>query len=103
MESLFQFDPNVDYMNLYIIPWAINLVSALAVFVIGRWIAKLVVKALTKILQRAKVDETLIKFLGNVLYVALFVVVIIAALDRLGVNTTSMLAVSTAWPTAPGG
>ncbi len=93
MDSLFQFDPNVDYMNLYIIPWSINFISALVVFIFGRWIAKLVIKALSKVLQRAKVDETLVKFLGNVLYVALLVVVIIAALDRLGVNTTSVLAV----------
>ena len=93
MESLFEFDPNVDYMNLYVIPWAINIISALVVFIIGRWIAKLLVKAMSKVMQRAKVDETLISFLGNVLYVALLIVVIIAALDRLGVNTTSVLAV----------
>ncbi|WP_455366656.1 mechanosensitive ion channel family protein [Kaarinaea lacus] len=35
----------------------------------------------------------MINFLGNVFYVALLVVVIIAALDRLGINTTSVLAV----------
>ena len=93
MESLFNFDPNVDYMNLYIIPWGINLISALVVFVLGRWLAKLIVKALSKVMKRASVDETLVNFLGNVLYVALLVVVIIAALDRLGVNTTSVLAV----------
>jgi small conductance mechanosensitive channel len=93
MESLFEFDPNVDYMNLYVIPWAINIISALVVFIIGRSIAKLLVKAMSKVMQRAKVDETLISFLGNVLYVALLIVVIIAALDRLGVNTTSVLAV----------
>ncbi|MGD8560867.1 MAG: mechanosensitive ion channel [Gammaproteobacteria bacterium] len=93
MESFFGIDANVDYLNLYLIPWAINLVSALAVFIIGRWIAKLVVKALSKVMQRGKVDETLINFLGNVMYVALLIVVIIAALDQLGVNTTSILAV----------
>lgn len=93
MESLFEIDPNVDYMNLYVIPWGINIISALVVFILGRWIAKLLVKAMSKVMQRAKVDETLINFLGNVLYVALLIVVIIAALDRLGVNTTSVLAV----------
>jgi small conductance mechanosensitive channel len=93
MESLLNFDPNVDYMNLYIIPWGINLISALVVFILGRWLAKLVVKALSNVMKRAKVDETLVNFLGNVFYVALLVVVIIAALDRLGINTTSVLAV----------
>ena len=93
MESVFNFDPNVDYMNLYIFPWAINIISALIVFVVGRWIAKIVVKMLSKAMQRGKVDETLINFLSNVLYVALLIVVVIAALDQLGVNTTSILAV----------
>lgn len=93
MESLFNFDPNVDYMNLYIIPWGINLISAIVVFILGRWLAKLIVKALSKVMKRANVDETLVNFLGNVFYVALLVVVIIAALDRLGINTTSVLAV----------
>ena len=50
MESLFDIDTNVDYLNLYIIPWGINLVTALVVFVLGRWIAKLVVKALSKVM-----------------------------------------------------
>ncbi|WP_455197230.1 membrane protein, partial [Kaarinaea lacus] len=46
-------------MNLYIIPWGINLISALVVFVLGRWLAKLIVKALSKVMKRANVDETL--------------------------------------------
>ena len=93
MESLFNFDPNVDYLNLYLFPWVINIVSALIVFVIGRWVAKIVVKMLSKVMERGKVDETLINFLGNLFYVALLIVVVIAALDQLGVNTTSILAV----------
>lgn len=93
MESLFSFNPDVDYLNLYIIPWAINIVAALMVFIIGRWIAKLVVKVLSKVMKRGNVDETLISFLNHVTYVALLIVVIIAALDQLGINTTSILAV----------
>jgi small conductance mechanosensitive channel len=93
MESLFNFNTNVDYMNLYIIPWAINIVAALIVFVVGRWIAKLIVKVLSTVMKRGKVDETLISFLSHVIYVALLIVVIIAALDKLGINTTSILAV----------
>jgi small conductance mechanosensitive channel len=93
MESLISFNPDVDYLNLYIVPWAINVVAALIVFVVGRWLAKAVVKLISKMMRRGKVDETLISFLSHVIYIALLIVVVIAALDKLGLNTNSLLAV----------
>ena len=38
MESL--LNSETDYLNLYIIPWGVNLVMALVIFIAGRWIAK---------------------------------------------------------------
>jgi small conductance mechanosensitive channel len=91
MESL--IDTNVDYLNLYIIPWGINLFMALVVFIIGRWLAKGISRMVKRLMRKAEVDEILTSFIGNIAYFALLIVVIIAALDRLGVNTTSVLAV----------
>ncbi len=91
MDALLNTD--TDYLNLYIIPWAINLTLALVIFVIGRWIARAVTRALGRLMKRAGLDESLVDFLGNLIYAALLVVVIIAALDRLGVDTTSVLAI----------
>lgn len=72
---------------------AVNIASAIAIFVIGRWVAKLLVRLLTTTLERAKLDETLASFLIRVVYTLLLVFVIMAALDRLGVNTTSFAAI----------
>jgi small conductance mechanosensitive channel len=91
MDSI--LNTNVDYLNLYIIPWGINLLMALVVFVVGRWIAKAISKMLKRLMSKAQIDEILTNFIGNIAYFALLIVVIIAALDRLGVNTTSVLAV----------
>lgn len=89
----FLADWQAKYLDAYVIPWSINIVSALVIFVIGRWVAKLVTRWIERLLLKANVDSTLTSFLGNVIYAALFIVVIIAALDRLGVDTTSVLAV----------
>ena len=91
MEALLNSDS--DYLNLYIIPWGINLIMALLIFVLGRWIAKGVSRLAKRLMEKAVVEEILISFIGNMLYFALLVVVVIAALDRLGVNTSSVLAI----------
>ncbi|MEJ2344080.1 MAG: mechanosensitive ion channel [Gammaproteobacteria bacterium] len=90
-----QIDPSTFsyYLDAYLIPWGIKLLTAIIIFLIGRWLAKLVVGLVHRLMQRARVDDTLITFLGGIIYAILLVAVAIAALDRLGVNTTSLLAI----------
>jgi small conductance mechanosensitive channel len=80
--------------NLYdnALTWTARIVGALAVFIIGRWVASWLSKKLSG-LFRKRVDETLGGFLGNIIYAVLLAVIIIAALEQLGVQTTSFLAV----------
>ena len=76
------------------IGYSISFVFALLIFFIGKWISKSVVKVLGKALRKVGgVDETLVKFLENIVYYALLTVVIIAALNKLGIATTSFLAI----------
>lgn len=70
-----------------------GLAKAIAVFVIGRWIAKLVTSGIVRAARRARVDETLVGFLNNLIYMLLLVAVCISALEQLGVNSTSLTAV----------
>ena len=69
-----------------------NLVAALAIFFVGRWIASRPVILMKAALTRAKVDRTLVSFLGNVANVGLLILIIIAALGKLGIPTTSVTA-----------
>ncbi len=84
---------NPEMITTYLVPWGIRIVSALAVFVIGRWIIKIVVRFAERMMQKAHVDKMLTTFTGNILNAVLLVVVVIAALDQLGIQTTSLLAV----------
>ena len=69
-----------------------NLLAALAIFFIGRWVATRVVTLMKAALTRAKVDKTLVSFLGNVANIGMLILVIIAALGKLGIPTTSVTA-----------
>jgi small conductance mechanosensitive channel len=66
---------------------------ALVIFFVGRWAAQLVTRLCGAMLRRANVDETLTIFLGNVAYGLLMLMVIMAAIAKLGVNVYSFAAV----------
>ncbi|WP_313952997.1 mechanosensitive ion channel domain-containing protein [Accumulibacter sp.] len=70
-----------------------KVVAAILIFLVGRWLARVVTNVARKAFQKAKVEDTLEKFLCNMLNAVLLVVVVIAAIGALGVQTTSMLAV----------
>lgn len=71
----------------------VNVLVAIAIFVIGKWVAKKIINVVTSMLERGKVDDTLTNFLGNVLYGIMMLFIIMAALGKLGVNTTSFIAI----------
>ena len=86
---------NIDWTHFYQLAadFGIRLVAALAIFIIGRWVARWLSRLLEKGMQKAGTDHTLIVFLRNIVYVGLLIFVIIAAIGQLGVQTTSFLAV----------
>jgi small conductance mechanosensitive channel len=84
---------DANLIDLYIIPWGIRIVTALAVFIIGKWVARAVVNISKSVLKKSGQDDMLISFLGNILYTVLLAAVVIAALDQIGIQTTSLLAV----------
>ena len=74
--------------------YAFSLIMALLIFIIGKWAVNKIVSIFGKVLRKVKgMDETLIKFLENIVYYALMIVVLLTALGKLGVETTSFLAI----------
>jgi len=72
----------------------INIVTALAIFFIGKYIARWVTNITLKSMNRSgQIDETLEKFLSSVIYGILLVVISLAALGQIGVETTSFIAI----------
>ena len=70
-----------------------NIISAIAIFVIGRWVARALTSAVKRAMHRNDVEDTLETFIGNIVYAGLMICVILAALNALGVQTASIIAV----------
>lgn len=80
-------------MDTYIIPWGINIVMAIVIYIIGKMIVGVLVNVLGKIMTRSKYDDMLIDFVKAIARAVLMLFVIIASLDQLGVDTTSLAAI----------
>lgn len=81
-----------NILSNYVIPWGINIFFALAIFIVGRMVLKILVKLLRKMLAKSKMDSILINFVSSIVSTILLLFIVIAALNQLGVNTTSLIA-----------
>lgn len=73
--------------------YGVKIITALIIFFVGWMLAKGIAAGVAKIMRRAAIDKTLVGFIRTLVYFGLLVFVIIAALDRLGVQTTSLVAI----------
>jgi small-conductance mechanosensitive channel len=73
--------------------WAWRILVALAIALVGVWLARWLVRIIDRLMQRFAVEVILRNFLRNLAYAIAMVIVFIAALDFAGVPTTSLLAV----------
>ncbi len=83
----------------------LQILGAIALYVIGRWLISLVVKAVQRVLHRQQIEPTVMRFAANTLSVVLNLTLVVAILGYFGVQTTTFaaliaamgLAVGTAW------
>jgi small conductance mechanosensitive channel len=73
--------------------WIINILFAIAIVLIGRIAVKWIIKLVRKLMVRADIDPLLINFASSIINALLLLFVFIAALDQLGVDTTSLVAI----------
>jgi small conductance mechanosensitive channel len=73
--------------------YGLKIVAAMVILVIGNWVVKFIRNLIKKVMYKRKVDKTITEFSGNLIYYALLVFVVLAALSQLGVQTTSFIAV----------
>jgi len=92
MDAINEYITNSNIVEV-LMNGAINLVIALAIFVIGRWIARMVQNTLEKILRARKVDDVLVDFLGTIASALVIVIAVVAAFDQLGIPATSFMAI----------
>lgn len=91
MEEMVQgsFDQVIDLVST----WGLQVIGAIAVLIVGRWIAGLIRKAVVRGLERANMDATLVPFISAMAYYLALTVVVIAVLNLFGIETTSLVAV----------
>ena len=93
VDSVLEFLKNNGLDSTTVVSLGKNLIVALIIFYVGRLVISFVVRGLHKMLQKNGVDKTLETFVCNLVRTALLIVVIIAAISALGIETTSFIAI----------
>lgn len=83
----------IDKLTTMGLEWGINILMATIIFIIGRIVVAIIGNITERVLVKAKVDPLLVEFITGIIKSILLVFVIIAALEKLGVKTTSLVAV----------
>ncbi len=86
-------DINVDALWSWVSAYSLNIIGALLIFIVGKWLARRISNLLSKLLEKNNFDLALVSFLTHLTYYALVVLVVVAAAGRLGINTASFLTV----------
>ncbi|MGD8112835.1 small-conductance mechanosensitive channel MscS [Vibrio sp. NTOU-M3] len=76
-----------------LIQYGVNIISAIVILFIGNIIVKMVANSVSKMLEKKKMDKAVVEFIHGLVRYLLFVIVLIAALGRVGVQTASVVAV----------
>ena len=87
------FNNIIPNLQAFAALYGLKIIAAIIIFVVGRWVARALRNAIKKMMVKGDVDETLISFVGNLTYITLLAFVIIAALNQLGIQTTSFIAI----------
>ncbi len=82
-----------DMVQTLVAAYGLKIIAAIVIFIIGKWLSGVLSRAVGKAMERAKVDQVLVKFVVNLAYAALLAFVVLAALAQLGIQTTSFIAI----------
>jgi small conductance mechanosensitive channel len=89
----FDWNQLLEVMQTRGVDLGINVVIAIAIFYVGKMVISLIVRGLHKVMQRQEVDKTLETFVCNLVRMVLLVIVVIAAIGQVGIETTSFIAI----------
>ncbi len=88
----------MDFQSWYVkaepimIAFGFKVVGAIVAYIVGRLLIGFATSLLSKVLERQKVEPTVIRYLGSFVTVALNIVLVVAILGYFGVETTSFAA-----------
>jgi len=76
----------------HLMTYGLRIIAAVVIFLVGRWAAGLVSRLVEKIMIKANVEKTLAKFFRSLCYFLILAFAIVAAIDKIGVQTASLVA-----------
>lgn len=82
-------DKGVEIVSEY----GIRVLAAIIIWIVGSWIIKKILKAISKAMDKSNYEVSLQKFLKNLLGWALKILLILVILSKLGIETTSFAAI----------
>jgi small conductance mechanosensitive channel len=84
---------NPQLLGGLLLQWSGRALAAIVIFIVGRWIALALSGWFVRLMEKARIDATLTRFLRSLIYMTLLVVVMLTAVGALGVPTTNFLAI----------
>ena len=87
------FDKLITDAPTLIITYGSQLVLAILIFFIGKWLARLIANAIVNGMNKKNIDKTISMFVGSIINTVLLAFVVIAALGQLGIQTASFVAI----------
>lgn len=76
-----------------LVDYGLQLLAAIAIFLVGKWVARLLTRILRRLMEKSGIEATLVSFATSLSYATLMVFVVLAALNQLGIQTTSFIAI----------
>lgn len=87
LEGLIEQAPEI------IVAYGMKIIFALVIFLVGKYLANVAKKLTTKLMNKRKIDPTVVSFVANMSWAIVFVFTIVATLGQIGVQTASLVAV----------
>jgi small conductance mechanosensitive channel len=81
------------FAEAHVLPALLDLVLGLAIFFVGRWVARWMIRGAGRLMETGGMDVSLRKFLTDLIYAILLAAVVIVSLDTIGIKTTAVVAV----------
>lgn len=75
------------------VPFLLNLIAAIVIYLVGKWLAHIISTTIARLMKKSNIDEALTGFTKNIIYAVILIFAILAAVGRLGVQTTSFIAI----------
>lgn len=86
-------DKILDQVTEFATGYGFQIVGAIAILFIGKIAANIARKSIRKLLEKRKIDASIVSFTSSLVYFALLTVAVLAALSKFGIQTTSFIAV----------